>query len=120
MTNLPIPAGPRAPITPSWFFKHGTPASLIWLYRLIPSEKRKDWNNGVSTSHEGMAAVLKPASEGGGWKAFRHYTKPRLKTRRQPGYVFAWALFLATLAIPSLSIAGWGGASIDKGQSWAN
>lgn len=109
-SNLPIPAGPRAPITPAWFFTTAPPAAIVWLYRtLIAPEKRRGWNNGVSTSHEAMAAILAP---GGGWRAFRQYATPQLKVKHQPGFVAAWALFVLALAIPSLSIA--------KQQSWAN
>lgn len=108
--NLPVPAGPRAPVNLAWFVHTGPPAAIIWAYRtLFPPRFRQDWNNGVSTSHEGLAAVLAP---GGGWKAFARYTTPRLATRKQHGFVLSWVLLLASAAVPGLHIA--------KGQSWAN
>ncbi len=106
--NLPVPAGERAPKTARWYLLVAPPAAIIWLYRLYPAEKRAGWNDGVPTSHEAMAAVLAPD---GGWKAFRKYTKPQLKARRQPAYVMAWALFLLSVVF---------GLNMAEGQSWAN
>ena|SRR5215472_2703151 len=109
-SNLPIPQGPRAPINPKWFLTRGIPAGIIWTYRnIFPARFRAGWNNGVSTSHEAMAAVLAPD---GGWKTFAHYTTPRLATKRQYGFMFAWMLFIVSIVMPRLRI--------DKGQSWAN
>jgi hypothetical protein len=107
--NLPTPKGPRAPITLGWFLSTLSPAAIIAAYRLIPARSRRNWNDGVSTSHTAMAAVLAP---GGGWKAFTKYTKPQLRTRRSHSYATAWALLMVSLLIPGLSLA--------KGQSWAN
>jgi hypothetical protein len=108
--NLPVPEGPRAPVTLAWFLTTAPPAAIIWTYRHgFSPEKRAGWNNGISTSHEGMAAVLAP---GGGWKAFRKYTTPRLRTRRQHGFVLSWMLLILALAVPGLRI--------HSPQSWAN
>ena len=105
--NLPVPAGPRTPVTPAWLVSTAPYAAVIWAYRtLIPARRRANWNHGVSTSHQAMAAVLAP---GGGRRAFTHYTTPQLATRRQYGFALAWALFLL---VPALRI--------DQGQSWAN
>ena len=109
MRNLPVPDGPRAPVNARWLVKHGPYAAVIAVYRLIPPQWRKGWNAGVSTSHDAMAAVLAPD---GGRKAFGHYTRPQLATKRQHGYALAWTLFLLSLVLPGLSIA--------KKQSWAN
>jgi len=87
-----------------WFVKTGPFAAIIAIYRLIPAEKRKDWNNDVSTSHEAMDAVLAPD---GGRKAFVKYATPQLATRRRYGFFVTWVLFLL---VPRLR----------TGQSWAN
>jgi len=114
--NLPIPAGPRAPITPIWYFRIAPFAAVIAAYRLIPAWRRSNWNAGnrhTSTSHVAMAEVLKPIDQGGGWAAFRHYTTPRFARRRQPrSYALAWALL-------TLSVARYG-VQHDHGVSWAN
>jgi hypothetical protein len=104
MKNLPVPQGPRARLSPLWIFKHGTPAAIIIAYRLIPAGKRAGWNNGVSTSHKALAAVLAP---GGGWRAFRHYTTPRFHGHRQHGFAVSWAILAVTFAVPGLYVASW-------------
>lgn len=107
--NLPVPEGPRAPVNLRWFLHTAPPAGIIAAYRLIPAGKRSGWNNGVSTSHEAMAAVLAP---GGGWAALARYATPQLATRKRHGFAAAWALLLLSAAIP--------GVRISQQQSWAN
>ncbi len=108
--NLPVPDAPRAPVNLAWLVRTGPYAAIIWAYRhVFPPRMRADWNNGISTSHEAMAAVLAP---GGGRKAFTRYTTPRLRTRKQHGFAVAWVLLLVSAAVPGLNIA--------KKQSWAN
>jgi len=110
--NLPIPAGPRAPITVGWFFHTAPPAAIIGLYRtLFSPARRAKWNKGNgfrSTSHEALAAVLAPQ---GGWKAFRYYATPRFAGRRSYGFAMAWTLFLFSSVF---------GLSMAKTVSWAN
>jgi hypothetical protein len=110
--NIPVPAGPRAPVTPGWFFRTAPFAAVIAAYRLVPASRRAGWNRnngGLSTSHEAMAAVLAP---GGGWKAFRHYATPRFAGRRQYGFAMAWTVLLLSVAAH--------GIQHDHGVSWAN
>jgi formylglycine-generating enzyme required for sulfatase activity len=107
MRNTPVPPGPRAPVNAKWLLAVAPPAAVIAAYRMIPAKRRAHWNNGVSTSHDAMAAVL----AGGGWKALARYATPQLRTRRQPRFALAWALFLASAVL---------GLNMAKQQSWAN
>jgi len=71
-TNLPVPAGPRAPISHKWVWWIGPPLLLTLLYRQIPPRIRRLWSGGSSSSHFALAAIL----AGGGWAALVKYAIP--------------------------------------------
>jgi hypothetical protein len=95
--NIPVPAGPRAPLSLRWLWWTGPPALITWLYRsLIPARIRGVWGiipvcygmslgwksdygrSGVrvSNSHLALAAIL----AGGGWAAFLAFGIPCRRT----------------------------------------
>lgn len=71
--NLPVPAGPSAPVNARWLWWIGPPAVITAAYRIIPPRLRSRWNLGVSTSHLAMRQIL----SGGGWAAFMFSAFPR-------------------------------------------
>lgn len=76
MRNLPVPAGPRAPLSFRWVWWIGLPALLTWLYRCIPAGIRSWWNpKRTANSHLALAAIL----AGGGWAAFERFAVPQVK-----------------------------------------
>lgn len=76
MRNLPVPAGPVAPLSHRWLWYIGPPAVITLLYRLIPARIRGWWNPaGTANSHLALAAIM----SGGGWAAFERFAFPRMK-----------------------------------------
>jgi hypothetical protein len=76
--NLPVPAGPRAPVSWHWAWYIGPPAAITWLYRtLLPPDVRSWWSlRSPPTSHLALALIL----AGYGWGAFWRFVIPSLES----------------------------------------
>jgi len=73
--NLPVPDGPRAPLSLRWLWWVGPPALITWLYRtLLPPRLRRLWGmkSHHSTSHLALGLIL----AGFGWRAFWRFAVP--------------------------------------------
>lgn len=87
MTNIPVPSGPRAPKTASWFWWIGPAALIVVLYRRIPPRIRSKWcRTGNASSHLALAAIL----AGGGWSALIRFGTPHWRSGVDDPFVPFW------------------------------